>query len=96
LCHFKDKTQAEASKQLIKFAAGIALESIVDVLGTVAAAEVKSCSQNDVEVAMEKLFVVSRAPVALPFLLEDAARSDAAPGSHLLDVISLPARMRCR
>jgi hypothetical protein len=33
LCHFKDKQNPDASKQLIKFAGSIALESIVDIYG---------------------------------------------------------------
>ena len=75
-CHFKDKTNPDPSKALIKFVEGLTLESIVDVYGTVAAADVKSCSQGDVELQMRKIFVVSRAPVQLPFLLDDAARSE--------------------
>jgi aspartyl-tRNA synthetase len=38
---------------------------------------VKACTQNDVEIQIEKIFTVSRAPVNLPFLLEDASRSQA-------------------
>ena len=74
--HFKDKDDADNSKDLIKYAGGIALESIVDVQGVVAAADVKSCTQANVELQVRKLMVVSRAPSVLPFLLEDAARSD--------------------
>jgi len=76
-CHFKDKEQPEESKSLIKFVGGIPLESIVDIMGVVASADVKSCSQNNVEIQIRKIFTVSRAPVVLPFLLEDAARSQA-------------------
>lgn len=76
-CHFKDKDFPEESKGLIKYAAGLALESIVDVMGVVASADVKSCSQSNVEIQIKKLFTVSRAPVQLPFLLEDASRSQA-------------------
>lgn len=76
VCHFKDKENPDPSKALIKFAEGLTLESIVDIYGTVASAQVKSCSQGNVEIQMKKLYVVSRAPVALPFLLEDANRSD--------------------
>jgi len=72
--HFKDKENPDVSKRLIKFAASISLESIVDIFGVVASADVKSCSQNNVEVQIKKLYVVSRTPAALPFLLEDASR----------------------
>lgn len=74
-CHFKDKAQPEMSKGLIKFVGGLALESIVDVFGELKSADVKACSQNDVEIAIEKILTLSRAPAQLPFLLEDAARS---------------------
>ena len=40
-------------------------------------ANVKSCTQSDIEIQIRKLFVVSRAPVQLPFLLEDANRPEA-------------------
>ncbi len=76
-CHFKSKdpSLSNASKQLIKYVSGLTLESIVDVFGTLVAADVKACSQNDVEIQIEKIFALSRAPAQLPFLLEDAARS---------------------
>lgn len=74
-CHFKDKNQADASKALIKFVSSLSLESIVDIYGEVRAADVKACSQNTVEIGIERIFTVSKAPVTLPFLLEDAARS---------------------
>lgn len=73
LCHFRDKSD-DISKELIKFTSGIPLESIVDVYGEVQAANVKSCTQKTVEIAIKKIFVVSRAPVVLPFSVEDASR----------------------
>lgn len=76
-CHFKDKAHADLSKKFIKFVGDIPLESIVDVYGEVVAADVKSCTQQKVEIQALKVITVSRAPVALPFLLEDAARSQA-------------------
>lgn len=77
-CHFKVKgEQADISKQLLKFASNLTLESIVDIYGTVVTAEVKGCSQNNVEVQVDKIYTVSTAPATLPFLLEDAARSQA-------------------
>jgi aspartyl/asparaginyl-tRNA synthetase len=73
VCHFRDKSD-DMSKALISFTGDIPLESVVDVYGEVRAASVKSCSQKTVEIAMEKVFVVSRAPVVLPFSVEDASR----------------------
>lgn len=75
-CHFKDKENPDQSKAMIKFVSSIPLESIVDIQGVLASADVKSCSQKNVELQIQKVFTVSRAPVTLPFLLEDAARSE--------------------
>lgn len=75
-CHFKDKENPDLSKAMIKFVSSIPLESIVDIQGVIAPADVKSCSQKNVELQIQKIFAVSRAPVTLPFLLDDAARSE--------------------
>ncbi|OQV23324.1 Aspartate--tRNA ligase, cytoplasmic [Hypsibius exemplaris] len=66
------------SKQMVKFAAAISKESIVDVQGYVRAVEAKieGCSQQDVELHVEQLFVVSASEPRLPLLLEDASRAD--------------------
>jgi len=48
--HFEDKLNVDVSKQLIKYVANIPIESIVDILGVVVPAEVKSWSQDDVEI----------------------------------------------
>lgn len=77
VCHFVGEGDVDASKRLIQFASNLHLESIVDIMGTLVPASVKSCTQNNIEIQMKKLYVVSRAPAVLPFLLEDAARSDA-------------------
>jgi aspartyl-tRNA synthetase len=61
---------------MIKFVSNLTLESIVDIQGVLAPADVKSCSQKNVELQIKKIFTVSRAPATLPFLMEDAARSE--------------------
>jgi lysyl-tRNA synthetase class II len=76
ICHFKDKSDPEHSKQLMKFIDSIPLESVVDVYGEVASAIVKSCSQTSKEIAIEKIFIISKALSVLPFQLEDASRSN--------------------
>jgi len=76
-CHFKSKEDPDGSKTMIKFLQDLTLETIVDIQGTLAAAEVRSCSQSNVEIQVTRCYVVSRSPAILPFLLEDAARSDA-------------------
>jgi aspartyl-tRNA synthetase len=74
--HFKkaDPTNGELVSTYIK---GITSESIVDICGTVVAADVKSCSVDDRELNIEKIHVVSRAAAILPYSIEDASRSDA-------------------
>jgi hypothetical protein len=74
-CFFNIKELKEPSKEMIKYIDSLPLESVVDIYGTVAPAAVKSCTQHDVELQIKKVFAVSRAPVVLPFLMEDAARS---------------------
>jgi aspartyl-tRNA synthetase len=76
-CHFKNKETPEDSKSLIKYVTSLPCESIVDILGVVSAADVKSCTQNKVELQIKKIFAVSRAPTMLPFSLDDAGRSQA-------------------
>jgi hypothetical protein len=76
-CHFKEKANPEISKSLMKYAGALPLESIVDIYGEIQSADVKACTQNTVEIKIEKIFTVSRTPAVLPFLLDDAARSQA-------------------
>lgn len=75
-CHFVEKDHKDESKELLKFLSSLHLESIVDIYGSLQAASVKSCSQDNVEIIMKKVFVVSTAPPVLPFMLDDAARSN--------------------
>uniref|UniRef100_A0A3B3DM72 Aspartate--tRNA ligase, cytoplasmic n=1 Tax=Oryzias melastigma TaxID=30732 RepID=A0A3B3DM72_ORYME len=67
-----------ASKQMVKFAANITKESIVDVEAMVRKVEqkIESCTQQDVELHVEKIFVISQAEARLPLQLEDAVRPD--------------------
>ncbi|KAJ8253319.1 hypothetical protein GJAV_G00211580 [Gymnothorax javanicus] len=67
-----------ASKQMVKFAANIPKESIVDVEGVVRKVELKieSCSQQDVELHIERIFVISQAEPRLPLQLDDAIRPE--------------------
>jgi len=62
------------NKAMLKFAAGIQRESIVDVEGILKKATVELCSQKDVEIQVQRLFVVSRSAPTLPLMVEDAAR----------------------
>ncbi|XP_031564101.1 aspartate--tRNA ligase, cytoplasmic-like [Actinia tenebrosa] len=73
------------SKPMVKFAVGINKESIVDVEGEVKKVDqqIKSCSQQDVEISVEKLFVVSLSEPRLPLQIEDASRPDTDELAHV-------------
>ncbi|KAL5185348.1 Aspartate--tRNA ligase 2, cytoplasmic [Glycine soja] len=65
------------SAQMVKFAAALSRESIVDVEGVVSVptTPIKGATQQ-VEIQVRKLYCVSRAVPTLPINLEDAARSE--------------------
>ncbi|CAL0317474.1 unnamed protein product [Lupinus luteus] len=66
------------SIQMVKFAASLSRESVVDVEGhvSVPGAAIKAATQQQVEVQVRKLYCVSRAVPNLPINIEDAARSE--------------------
>lgn len=67
----------DVSRAFVKWAAKeLPAETIVDIHARLAPAEVKSCTQGDVELSVARLYVVSRAAPTLPFSLEDAARGE--------------------
>eukprot|EP00297_Palpitomonas_bilix_P003433 CAMPEP_0113914360 /NCGR_PEP_ID=MMETSP0780_2-20120614/30319_1 /TAXON_ID=652834 /ORGANISM="Palpitomonas bilix" /LENGTH=559 /DNA_ID=CAMNT_0000912181 /DNA_START=28 /DNA_END=1707 /DNA_ORIENTATION=- /assembly_acc=CAM_ASM_000599 len=66
----------DVTKEMIKFSASIPKESVVDILGKVVTADVKSCTQSDCEISVSHIYCVSRAAQQLPFQLEDASRSE--------------------
>ncbi|KAH8062291.1 hypothetical protein JL722_3206 [Aureococcus anophagefferens] len=76
-CYFKNADDGPRSKDVLKFLADLTDESVVDARGALVAADVASCSRSNVEIQLKSLFVVTRAPKVLPFLVEDAARSEA-------------------
>ena len=69
----------EVTKAMINYAGKIPKESIIDVYGTVQKVDkqVEATTFKNVEIAISKIFVVSRVKVELPFQLDDAMRSDA-------------------
>lgn len=71
-----DKT---VSKGMVKYAASLPSESIVDVAGMVVKpdAAVEGCTQTAVEIQVTSVFCVSKAEPRLPFTMEDACRSEA-------------------
>ncbi|XP_075226292.1 aspartyl-tRNA synthetase [Lycorma delicatula] len=64
------------SKQMVKFASNVTKESIIDVYASVQVVkvEIESCSQKNVELNVNQLWVVSPAKSQLPLLIEDASR----------------------
>mmetsp|Transcript_4416 Transcript_4416/g.6854 ORF Transcript_4416/g.6854 Transcript_4416/m.6854 type:complete len:602 (-) Transcript_4416:1416-3221(-) len=75
-CFFKDKERPEESQKMIKYLKTLTEESIVDLSGTLVDADVRSCSIQSLELQIERIHAVSAASSQLPFLVEDAARSD--------------------
>ncbi|CAE1244755.1 DARS [Acanthosepion pharaonis] len=68
----------DVSKQMVKFTAGINKESIVDIEAYVRTVpqKVEACTQQDVELHVLQVWVVSTAAPQLPMLVEDAARPE--------------------
>lgn len=75
-CYFKDKEDPEGSAKMIRYLKSLTVESIIDLEGTVVNASVKSCSVQDIELNINRIHAVSKADAMLPFLVEDAARSE--------------------
>mmetsp|Transcript_4141 Transcript_4141/g.10231 ORF Transcript_4141/g.10231 Transcript_4141/m.10231 type:complete len:649 (-) Transcript_4141:1677-3623(-) len=74
---FKDKENPEQSQKMIKYLKSLTEESVIDIQGTLESADVKSCSVQSLEVKIERIHSVAKAAPVLPFLVEDAARSEA-------------------
>lgn len=66
------------SKAMVRFASNITKESIVDVEGVVSSVpqKIESCTQQDVELQIEQIFVISQAEPRLPLQIDDAARPE--------------------
>ncbi|KAG7363109.1 aspartate-tRNA ligase [Nitzschia inconspicua] len=76
-CFFKDKENPDFSQKMIKYLKSLTEESVVDIEGVLESAEVKSCSVQNVEVKIKRIHSVTKAASILPFLVEDASRSEA-------------------
>lgn len=78
------------SKQMVKFAASINKESIVDIEGLIKTAptKIESCTQKHVEVHVKKIYIVSSSEPVLPLQIEDASRpeSEIAEGGEALTI----------
>lgn len=69
--------EGSVSKQMVKWAAGINLESYVLVHGTVKSTDepIASATIKDAEVTIQKLYLTSESVPQLPVLFDDANRS---------------------
>jgi len=74
---FRDASYPRQSKEMLSALQSLTEESVVEVEGRLQPAEVLSCSQDGVEIAISKVRLVSAAAPKLPFEIEDAARSEA-------------------
>lgn len=68
----------KVSKAMVKFCATITPESIIDMKALVLAVDEKTtCSQSDVELSIQEIFVVSPAEPRLPIQIADCSRTEA-------------------
>jgi aspartyl-tRNA synthetase len=72
------QNNTDVSPEMIKYIAGLPVESVVDVEGIVTVPDqpVDSCTQKMVEIQIKKFHCVTKAKKALPFQMEDAMRPD--------------------
>jgi aspartyl-tRNA synthetase len=91
-------TPDKISKQMVKWAASINLESIVVVHGVIEASpeEISSATIKDAEVKITKLYTIAETPSQLPILIEDASRSEAEAEAAGLPVVNLDTRLDAR
>jgi lysyl-tRNA synthetase class II len=80
---------SKVSKQMVKYAAGISLESVIDVFATVSRPDVPvaGATISNLELQITEIHVVSRAQ-DLPFLVEDAGRNEAEALANQLPIVS--------
>ncbi|KAK6456562.1 aspartyl-tRNA synthetase [Scheffersomyces xylosifermentans] len=94
----KDTDSNAISKQMVKWAGSINLESIVVVHGTVKKVDelIKSSTVQDVEVHVSKIYTIQETPEQLPLLIEDASRSEAEAEELKLPIVNLDTRLDAR
>lgn len=78
-----------SSKELVQFAAKIPKESVVDIFGEIVKVKdpIISASVSDIEITVEKVYVVSASIPELPFQLEDASTPEPA---HIGSGLAVP------
>lgn len=70
--------ESNVSKGMVKFITNIPKESVVDVEGRIVKVEVpvESCTQHDIEILVDRCYVVSQSNQRLPISLDDASRPE--------------------
>ncbi|XP_056649128.1 aspartate--tRNA ligase, cytoplasmic [Diorhabda carinulata] len=76
------------SKSMVKFSSGIPKESILDIEAKVSEVpnNIASCTQQDVELAVTQLWVVSMSAPQLPLQIDDASRPEKAEDEEALNI----------
>ncbi|QLQ79719.1 hypothetical protein HG537_0C03670 [Torulaspora globosa] len=94
----KVNKEGTVSKQMVKWAGSLNLESIVLVRGVVKKVEepIKSATVQNLEIHVTQIHSISETPESLPILLEDASRSEAEAEAAGLPVVNLDTRLDSR
>lgn len=94
----KVNKEGTVSKQMVKWAGSLNLESIVLVRGIVRKVEepIKSATVQNLEIHVTQIHTISETPETLPILLEDASRSEAEAEAAGLPVVNLDTRLDAR
>jgi len=67
----------EVAAKMIRYLKSLTVESIIDLEGTIVhGVNVKQCSIKTAELNIQRIYTVTKADAQLPFLVEDAARSE--------------------
>ncbi len=76
-------------KEMVNYAAAIPLESIVDILAqvTIPDTPIHACTVKTLELSIQEIHVISRAQ-ELPFMIDDAGRSEADAAATGLPVVN--------
>lgn len=80
--------ESTVSKQMVKFSGSIPRESIVDIKAKVIPVEnkIESCTEQNLELHVEEIFLVSAAKAQLPLQIEDAARPEKSDDPEALKI----------
>ena len=93
-----NKEDGSISKQMVKWAANLNLESIVLVRGTVVKVDeaITSATRQYLEIHIKDIHTISETPESLPILIEDASRSEKEAEEAGLPVVNLDTRLDAR